>query len=223
MRCARIALLLSGLVTGLMSCSAGSGSELAGTGSQTGNTVVSGVILDASSQPVPSALVRLRPLSWTDSIVTTYPGYACIKDTRTDSLGRYRFDSVSSGIYRIEARKDSLAALLGVRLAGTSIEAASTSLRAVASLAGEIHLNDSTRGGRLEIYGLDRALTLPDTGMEVHFRLDSLPEGNHTVRLWSPRLGRAVLEMNVLLVSGKVTSLGDEQWSRDPEGPKDIE
>lgn len=86
--------------------------------------------------PVPSALVRIRPLTWTDSIVTTYPDYACIKDTWTDSLGHYRFDSVSTGTYRIEARKDGHAALRVVRLSGTSIQGVDASLRATASLEG---------------------------------------------------------------------------------------
>jgi len=195
--------------------------NLAGTGSQTGNTVVSGLVLDARSNPEAGVLVRIRPLTWTDSLAPAPVTEPCIKDTMTDSEGRYRFDGLYAGSYRIEARQGSLASILSIKLGPDSSVAPVSSLSKTASLTGEIHINDTTRSGRIEIYGVARALTLPGTGREVHFRLDSLPPGVHILRVWSPLLGRATMELPVTLFPDSTTAISDEQWSREPKGPED--
>jgi len=196
-------------------------SSLAGTGSQTGNTVVSGIVLDSHSDPESGVLVRIRPLTWTDSLAGSPEAAYCIKDTVTDSQGRYRFAGMYAGSYRIEARQGILASVLSIKLGSDSTVAPVSSLAKTASLAGTIHINDTTRSGRIEVYGIARALTLPDTGHEIHFRIDSLPPGQHTLRVWSPKLMRAALELPVKLVSDSTTMLSDELWSREPKGPEE--
>lgn len=195
--------------------------NLAGTGSQTGNTVVSGLVLDSRSNPEAGALVRIRPLTWTDSVSPAPGATSCIKDTVTDSKGRYRFDGLYAGSYRIEARQGGKASILSVKLGTDSVIAPPASLVKTASLVGEVHINDTTRSGRVEIYGVAHFLTLPDTGREIHFRLDSLPPGLHTLRLWSPKLDRATMELPITLFSDSTTVISDEQWSREPKGPEE--
>lgn len=212
-------LLLGGMT--LESC-ANTDANVAGTGSQTGNTVVSGVLLDAHARPVSGALVRIRPLTWADSIVTQSSSpynQACIKDTVTDASGRYHFSDVYSGKYRIEARKDGLASILGVSVGTHPVQPALPAPTHTASLVGEVSIDDTTRSGRIEIYGLARSIALPDTGHEFHFRLDSLPPGKHTLRVWSQRYARSLLEISVTLISGSTTKLEDTTWSREPAGP----
>lgn len=211
-------LLLCGSL--LLGCS-GMDSSLAGTGSQTGNTIVSGVVLDSRSVPEVGALVRIRPSTWTDSLSPAPDAAYCVKDTVSDSFGRYRFEGLYAGSYRIEVRQGKLASILSIKLGSGSAVAPVSSLSKTASLAGTIHINDTTRSGRIEVYGVARALALPDTGHELHFRMDSLPPGQHTLRVWSPKLRRAALELPVKLVSDSTTTLSDELWSREPKGPEE--
>ena len=204
----------------LTGCATGDGSTIAGTGSQTGNTVVAGFILDSNASPVPGAHVSIRPLDWTASS-TAWAGN-CLRDTVTDSFGRYRFPNLPQGTYRILSTTHSGTSLLGVHAGTDSILSANSALSQPATLKGEIDLNDTTRGGRVEIYGVARSTTLPDTGSETSFTLDKLPAGNLTLRLWSNRFQRVVLEIPVTLLPGKTTTINDEQWSRNPSGPEDV-
>ena len=202
----------------LWGCAAGN-DTVAGTGSQTGNTVVAGVVRGMDAAPVVGARVSLRPWNWTptDSLTT-----GAARDTFTDSQGRFRFEGLPINAYRVSVLKDSLAVLQDCRTGANSYDLAPTMAR-FARVTGEIHLTDSTFGGIVEVYGLARRFHLPDSGHEVHYLLDSLPAGRFTMRVWSPKKGRVVYEKDTVLTPGSVVKLDDEEWERNPEGPKEDE
>jgi Carboxypeptidase regulatory-like domain len=208
-------LVAAGLLWG---CASGN-DTVAGTGSQTGNTVVVGMLMGANNAPVAGAKVSLRPWNWTP---TDSSKVGSARDTVTDSMGHFRFDGLPFNTYRISCVKDSMAVLQNVQAnAGSYIYA--PMMARFARVTGEIHLTDSTYGGIVEIYGLSRRFQLPDTGHEVHYLLDSLPAGRFTMRVWSPKKGRVVYEKDTVLTPGSVVKLDDEEWERNPEGPKEDE
>jgi len=195
----------------------GSGPQVAGTGSQTGNSVVAGRILQSDSLTgAAGAVVFLRPMAWTPSET----GLAPVLEVTTDSLGYYRFDSVPAGGYRIEARDSSRGWTRTIHPAGSRLDVPHAAVHPLGSLKVEFDPTDTVLGGKLELYGMDRSIKIPDTASkDFTLQFDSLPPGLHTVRIWSK--GRAVCDAPVRIIAGQTAALKFEMIDLPPGGPRD--
>jgi hypothetical protein len=70
------------------------------SGTEISACVISGVIVDSCSKPVPGCLVRLRPHDYIAGVDSILPGI--MQDDTTDTAGRFSMDSVPPGQYCIE-------------------------------------------------------------------------------------------------------------------------
>lgn len=191
--------------------------QVAGTGSQTGNSVVAGRILASDSVSNPSNIrVFLRPLGWTSGQVAA-PG--ALDSTLTDSAGYYRFESVPSDTYRVEAAADRFGWSHTIRAMGDSAILPSVQLSRWGRLLVEVDVTDSIEGGRIEFYGLDRSRSIPNTVGEVKFIVDSLPVGVQTVRIYLPTLSKMFCEAPVRIGADSTSKIEYEGWDRSGEGP----
>lgn len=194
--------------------------QVAGTGSQTGNSVVAGRILTAdSTKGAAGVTVYLRPLSWTSG----QPAAAGALDSmQTDSEGKYQFTGVPHDTYRIEARYSDSGWSRTVRAVAAQNRVSEGALHKLGALNVEVDLTDSLRGGRLELYGLDRFVTIPDTGVEgkgIHLIFDSLPVGLQTVRTWT--IWRNFGDTSVSILPGDTVHLDFDSMNGVPEGPSE--
>lgn len=191
--------------------------QVAGTGSQTGNSVVAGRILASDSIPDPSNIrVFLRPLGWTSG-QTAASG--ALDSTLTDAAGFYRFESVPSDTYRVEAAADRFGWSRTVRARGDSAVLPSVRLSRWGRLLVEVEVTDSIKGGRIEFYGLNRARMIPNTVGEAKFVVDSLPVGVQTVRIYLPTLSRMFCEAPVRIGPDSTSKIEYEGWDRSNKGP----
>jgi hypothetical protein len=193
-------------------------SQVAGSGSQTGNSIVAGRILAGdSARGAMGVIVYLRPLSWTSGQPAAE---GALDSTWTDSEGMYRFAGVPHDTYKIEARLSDSGWSRTVRANSNDNRVSEGALHLLGSLDVEVDLTDSLQGGRLEIYGLDRAMVIP-TGApadsEIHVVFDRLPLGLQTVRIWTRN--RDFADTAVRIQPGAITHLDFDNLNGVPEGP----
>ena len=204
------------LLGGLWACD--SAPQVAGTGSQSGNFVVAGRILPTDSAPsVGGVAVYLRPLRWTSG--QSAPT-GKLQETRTDSVGNYRFQDVPRDTYRIEAAATRKGWSRTVRALQDSNAVLPGNLQAWGKLVVEIEVSDSMRGGRVEFYGLNRYVDIPPgTSDEVKLRIDSLPVGLQTVRIYLPSLSKMFCEAPIRIGPDSVSTIEYEGWDSSNKGP----
>jgi len=192
--------------------------QVAGSGSQTGNSVVAGRILASdSTKGAAGVTVYLRPLSWTSGQPAPSGG---LDSTLTDSLGRYQFGHIPLDTYCVEARLRDSGWSRTVRATGPLNVVVTGALHKLGILEVEVDLTDSTRGEKLELYGLDRSVDIPDTGTgSVDLYFDSLPVGLQTVCVW--HMGRDVGDTTVSIYPDSTTYLDDDDMNGVPEGPQE--
>ncbi len=206
------------LLSALWAC--GGSQQVAGSGSQTGNSVVAGRILASdSSTGATGVMVYLRPLSWTSGQSAPAGG---LDSTRTDSLGDYQFARVPVDTYRIEARLRDSGWSRTVRAIASRNQVTTGALHKLGRLEVEVDLTDSTRGEDLELFGLDRSVAIPDTGVgnqSIDLYFDSLPVGLQTVCIW--KMGRDYGDTTVRIHPDSTTYLDDDDFNGVPEGPRE--
>lgn len=191
--------------------------QVAGTGSQTGNSVVAGRILPSDSVQNPSNIrVFLRPLGWTSGHEAAL---GALDSTLTDSAGYYRFESVPRDTYRVEAAVDHFGWSRTVRASGDSSILPSIRLSHWGRLLVEVEVTDTIKGGYLEFYGLDRKRILPETAGEIQLLIDSLPVGIQTVRIYLPTLSKMFCEAPVRIGPDSLSKIEYENWDRSGKGP----
>ena len=193
-------------------------SQVAGSGSQTGNSVVAGRILTAdSTKGAAGVTVYLRPLSWTSG----QPAPAGALDSvHSDSFGNYKFTGVPHDTYRIEARYFDSGWSRTVRASADQNSVAEGALHRLGTLDVEVDLTDSLRGGSLEIYGLDRSIAIPTAGADdsgIHLIFDRLPVGLHTIRVWNNNKNFGDTAVHV--TPGDTTHVDFDSMNGKPEGP----
>jgi len=191
----------------------------AGTGSQTGNSVVAGRIVPSDSIPVASNVrIFLRPLSWTYGQSAPM---GSLQSTFTDSAGNYRFYDVPANTYRIEAARDLLGWSKTIRTYdGTTSLVPFGSLQARGHLVLKLNFSDTLRGGRVEFYGLDRVRSIPETVTgEFEMRFDDLPVGLQTVRVYLPSLLSVFCETSVRIGPDSVSVIEHGDLDRTAKGP----
>lgn len=186
----------------------------AGTGSQTGNSVMAGRLLAADSTALSHEVVSLLPATWTaDSSLSQ------IRTDTTDSAGRYRFEGVPSGIWRLDARERNTGWIrtLPIR-AATDSTLPTFALRRNGYLKIEVMLDDSMRGGRVEIYGTTEKCPMPLVGLEWEYDMGALPPGLHTLAMIG-RSGRVLREAGIRIIPDSTLVLDDIDWHDSIIGP----
>lgn len=208
----RSTLLLCAL---LASCGA---DRVSGTGSQTGNSVVAGRLFGPDSDAVYNTRVHLRPAAWTADSTN-----ARVRTIDTDSLGRFRFEDVEPGLWRIEAEHRRFAWARNVRLRPGQD---STLPPAYCSLPGtlmtEVHVNDSLRTGTLVVLGTNISRSLYTTDDEIHLTITGLPAGTNWLALRAQD-GTILRQASVDIVSGQTVVLGSAAFTGEITGPEEHE
>jgi len=191
---------------------------VAGTGSQTGNSVISGrIVTSDSTQPVAGVWVYLRPEGWTSGDSADPDALQAV---RTDSTGNYRFSQAPRGRYRIEARNDGQGWSRTLDASSAAATLAAGALQGLGTLRVELDPSDTILGGKLQIYGLDRSIAIPAASdHDFYLAFDSLPPGLHTVRIWSH--GKVVADAPVRIHPGGSDTLDYEELDLPPGGPRD--
>jgi len=202
--------------------------RVAGTGSQTGNSIVAGRILTSDSLPVIAGTVTLRPAGWTsDSSI------AKIRTVLTDATGKFQFTEVDSGLWRIDSDEDDSEAwgrTLRV-FAGRDSTLPAAKLRLRGTLVAEVHFPtatlDTLRKGRLIVLETQISKPLDTTALgaplaanapEIYVTVPRLTAGTHWIIL-RRRDGTPVRQASVVIHPGKADTLRDSAWSRNVTGP----
>ncbi|GEM_PF-4890322 len=163
---------------------------------------VEGAAMRADRTPVISALVRLR--QWDYQKPAGAPKTSIDHgDTRTDSLGRFRFLDVDTGRYAVEvdAGPDG-ATVLEIDADGSQrVLTLEAQVRPTGVLAGAVRDTGGSpvAGTLIGILGLDRE-TLTDAGGA--FRLAGLPPGVYTVRVLPPSSLWSSIELPQIEIRG---------------------
>jgi hypothetical protein len=202
----------------LIFCTGCDTQQVAGTGSQTGNSVVAGriVALD-TAKAVGNVHVFLRPISWTSGRIPPSGG---LDSTLADSAGNYSFGGVPLDTYRIEARAPGYGWSRTILVDAPRIQVPSDTLQLWGRLNVEIDMSDTLLGGSLEFYGLDRSLPIPDSGTsEIHIEFDSLPVGLQTLRIWAH--DSTYCDAPVRIGPDSTTLLDYETLDKRPKGPRE--
>jgi hypothetical protein len=154
-------------------------------GSEAGNARVAGGAITSDSLPAQDAIVKLRPVDYLhgDSVTS-----GAVGNTVTDEQGKFAFDSVPEGDYRIAIYSPhGLGASLECHVSGEtpSIELQAALLDSLGGLQGVV-TGPGVLGEafRIRPYGLDKEAHYEiGTG---RYRLDSLPGGVYDINLTSP-------------------------------------
>lgn len=187
----------------LASCEA---DRTAGTGSQTGNSVVAGRLLRADSLPAKGVEVSLTPASWGSPRALTQ---------WTDSLGRYRFEAVDAGLWTLQShgQLSAMVRTLRVRSGRDSVLPTLLALpRGVVVV--EVHLDDTLRTGRLLVMGTDDARSLASADREMFVRFTNLAPGVHWFSIVGPD-GKILRAASLTARSGRTDTLLYTQWRRE--------
>ncbi|HXP91647.1 MAG TPA: carboxypeptidase-like regulatory domain-containing protein [Fibrobacteria bacterium] len=192
--------------------------QVAGTGSQTGNSVVAGRVLPSDSvKTVAGVRVYLRPIAWTTGQAAVG---GALDSTWTDSLGNFRFTDVPLDTYRVEARGSGYGWSHTVRADAPQVQVPADSLQPWGRLVVEIDLSDTVLGGRLEFYGLNRAQPIPDSGSsDIYVEFDSLPVGLQTLRIWAH--DSTYCDAPVRIGPDSTTKMDYETLDGRPKGPRE--
>jgi len=207
--------LLLPILISLWACDS---TQVAGTGSQSGNSVVAGRIAPTTASPAVGAVtVFLRPLAWTYGQTVDSRKW---RSTLTDPQGYYSFSEVPVDTYRVEAEGAEGGWSRTVRAHGDSTRVTTGNLQAWGHLVLEIEVGESIQGGRVEFYGLDRYMDIPhSSAKEIKLRIDGLPVGLQTVRIYLPSLSKMFCESPVRIGPDSVSTIEYEAWDRSGKGP----
>lgn len=202
------------LLLGLLLASCGSDRN-AGTGSQTGNSVVAGRIVHADSTPASRVAVTMSPATWMQD-----SGDGVARSTTTNSEGVYRFEGIPPGLWRLESYGSGTAM---VRTLRTQADHDTTLPALVAkptgNLVAEVHLDDTLRAGSLVVPGTAISRPLATFHYEIYVTLQGLAPGEQYLVIRS-KDGRTLREAHAFVRSGRTDTLRDPSWSRRVTGPQ---
>ncbi len=186
----------------------------AGTGSQTGNSVIAGRILSADSTPAAGVAITLAPASWTpDSTSIRLLAIA------TDSMGGFHFEDLRPGLWRLESHGSDAAIVRTLRLqAGRDSTLPDLVGKQPGNLVVEVHLDDTLRAGTLIVAGTAISRSLKTSFYEIYLTLPGLAPGYHRLYLRGAD-GRILRQAEVLVRSGRTDTLRYPGWSRTIKGP----
>jgi hypothetical protein len=188
----------------LASCEA---DRTAGTGSQTGNSVVAGRLLRADSLPAKGVEVSLTPASWGSPRALTQ---------WTDSLGRYRFEAVDAGLWTLQIPWPALGD--GAH-PSRAIPVAIPSCRPCWPCPEgwwwwRSIWTTPCEPGRLLVMGTDDARSLASADREMFVRFTNLAPGVHWFSIVGPD-GKILRAASLTARSGRTDTLLYTQWRRE--------
>ena len=170
-----IRLLLSALMLAFWACSH---PQTAGVITETTNGIsVAGAVKDSSGRPYAGLAVSLRSAGGCgacDSLART---------TRTDSAGRYAFDSVPTGVYVVYARvaeAGALAKSITIAPGDSGMRVGDSLVRATTELSGIARAPGASGPITVSVAGTDLSALSDATG---RFRLERLPQADLLLRL----------------------------------------
>lgn len=202
------------LVLGLASLLGCGTDRTAGTGSQTGNSVIAGRILTTDSTPAAGVAVTLAPATWTADSTSIR-----LKAIATDSLGGFHFDDLGPGLWRLESHGSDAAIVRTLRLrAGRDSVLPDLIGKLPGNLVVEVHLDDTLRAGTLIVAGTAISRSLRTSFYEIYLTLPGLAAGYHCLYLRAAD-GRLLRQADVLVRSGRTDTLRYLGWSRTIKGP----
>jgi len=158
-----------------------------GSGTNTGNGVIVGTIVDHSGKSAEGVGIRLRPSDYLQAppwknALTTNPE---IKETITGSDGSFAIDSLPEGAYSVEANDNRGHAVL-LRCSVFQDEPATTlaqaALEPYATITGKVAVAPSGVRRYVQIYGLERCVAADSGG---NYTFGNLPAGVYTLRIIS--------------------------------------
>lgn len=210
---------LTALFALLVACSS---DKVAGTGSQTGNSVVAGRLLRAdATTPDSGDSVVLKPAGWVGDSLDAAP-----RVVRTDSLGWYRFEDVAPGVWFAESRDHRSGWGRTFRV----VEGRDTILPdavpvGFGTLIVEVHLSDELKRGRMFVLGSSNAYSLlpnPPSAREIFVTVPELSAGAHTLVVRSAS-GEFLQQAIVKARSGETDSVKAATWSTSRTEPAEDE
>lgn len=191
--------------------------KVAGTGSQTGNSVVAGRLLRADSTPDAGDTVTLKPAGWTGDSLDPDPRQAA-----TDSLGWYRFDDVTPGVWFAETRSRRAGWGCTFRVEpGRDTILPNAIPASFGSLIVEVHLTDDLKRGRLFVLGDDSAYGLmpnPPSAREIFVTIPGLSAGVRTLVIRSAS-GSFLQQATAKVLAGETDSVGFTAWDTTQTEP----
>lgn len=201
-------------IAALLLVSCGS-DRVAGTGSQTGNSIVAGRILRTDSTSASNIALTLAPASWLPD-----SGDGMIRSTLTDSSGRYRFEGIPAGLWRLESCAHDAALTRVLRVAPDRDSVLPTLVgRRHGNLVVEVHLDDTLRNATLAVLGGSIARPLTTSSYEIYVTLQGLPPGSQCLVLRG-KDGRMLREADVYVRPGMTDTIRNTAWSRTIDGPE---
>jgi len=164
----------------------GSPQQVAGTASQTGNSVAAGriVLVGDTTKGDSGVVVHLRPLSWVHGDTAAA---GALQTVITDALGNYRFAGFPADTYRIEAVGPSRGWSRTFRATGAATTLPADSLSRWGKLRLEIDPEDSMGGKTIGFFGLDRQVVVPSSRHDTAILVDSLPVGLQSLIVYRTR------------------------------------
>ncbi len=184
MRAAARSLLLICAALAMLSGPIGCGRDIAvaggATDTETGGAKATGRILLPGGAAAKCAMLELRAVEYLKDPLESSPSTRGTRKAQADAQGRFHFDSIPAGSYRIEMRcGDSLAAVVEATFADTAarLDFPAISLRHPGQVTGRIRYADGARRPSLaRIYGLGIAALADSAGA---FVLAGVPAGVH--------------------------------------------
>lgn len=191
----------------------------AGTGSQTGNSVVAGRLLHSdATTPDTGDSVELKPASWTGDTSSSSP-----RTSITDSLGWYRFEDVPPGLWTLESRdrREGWKRTLRVTPDRDTLLPDAIPV-AYGTLVVEVHLNDQLRQGTLRVLGRDTSYSLMTANRTIFVTVRDLSPGVHTFVIRGAD-GSFLQQAVATVHSGTTDSVDFTAWSTNETDPAEDE
>jgi hypothetical protein len=182
-----------------------------------GGTETEGIAVNPDGSVAAYARVTMRPADYLQDLVSTEGGNPTRRDTVTDQFGRFSFESVPTGDYRIEiAGTEARGAVHDFTVANDSegVKLATDTLKTRGSIHGGFVTDSDGQLTRfVQVFGMERLITADREG---GFIIYNLPEGVYDIRCSSLQpFRRDAVRRNIQVFSGKQTDIASVQLEKE--------
>ncbi len=223
---------LAALLASILFSSCGTDLEAQeGTGTQTGNGLQGRVLSLETNKPQKGIQIKVRPAAWTP--LDTHVVAGAVRDTVTDSAGKFRLLDVPAGEYLVQMlypNCSGLACRASTTGNGWTAEKATTRrcsvapgivtdlddsrLRKTSTLYLEMMLTDTSRGARIDVLGTGTSVVCTAARRICKATLSDIPEGFDQIRVWSTRFQIPVMGIDLRVEAGSTDTVGNRDWDR---------